>query len=191
MISPTTLLLTSRDVVPADGSFQRRLFDADRGAQLTDSGLPADLVTQLLDHQYAGFTQMLADRATNSEVWLSDDEPVALLHFTNGPARTEVVWIAVSPERRRSGVAREVLSALLARTDAAGVDVALQVDPLNAGALALYGSLGFGAEEASPGDADLTLTRPAQPDLASHRRRPASTHDTPVASATPSPRSQP
>ncbi|WP_300680573.1 N-acetyltransferase [Nocardioides sp.] len=165
------LALTSRAVTDGDDAFQRRLFEADRGSQLSDSGLPQELVTQLLDHQYLGFTEMLAARATHRELWLLGDRPAAVLHRAESDDRTEVLWIAVAPERRGSGIGRAVLEDLLARADADGLEVHLQVDPLNIAARGLYGSLGFltrdDATLSTATAADLALIRPARPVLRS------------------------
>jgi len=63
--------------------------------------------------------------------WLVVDE----LHIT---------LVAVDPSRRRQGLGRQVLTALLQRAQAAGAHHAtLEVAAANTAALALYGHLGF------------------------------------------------
>ncbi len=86
-----------------------------------------------------------------------------------------VMTIAVRPERRRRGFARILVQAALADPASAGARrVYLEVRPSNAGARALYGSLGFvetGLRPAYYGDEDaLLMTRDLR--RASHRNRP-------------------
>lgn len=72
-----------------------------------------------------------------------------------------VMTIAVRPERRRRGLARALVQAALADPASAGARrVYLEVRPSNAGARALYGSLGFvetGLRYAYYGDEDALL----------------------------------
>jgi [ribosomal protein S18]-alanine N-acetyltransferase len=72
-----------------------------------------------------------------------------------------VMTIAVCPEHRRRGFARVLLEAALADPASAGARrVHLEVRPSNAGARALYGSLGFaqtGLRPAYYGDEDALL----------------------------------
>jgi len=69
--------------------------------------------------------------------------------------------IAVRPERRRRGFARTLVEVALAAPASAGARrVYLEVRPSNAGARALYGSLGFvetGLRPAYYGDEDALL----------------------------------
>lgn len=175
--------LISRAPGPADDGFQRRLFEADRCAQLSVSGLPGELVTQMLEQQYAGFGRMLESQATESELWLCGDEPVAVLYLARptgsceaGRGRrtpapvTEVVWLTVTPERRGMGIGSTVLASLLARTDAAGHDVRVRVDPVDLSARGFYTAAGFAPARAgrgapapagAPTSPCLTLCRPA------------------------------
>jgi [ribosomal protein S18]-alanine N-acetyltransferase len=72
-----------------------------------------------------------------------------------------VMTIAVCPERRRRGFARTLVEVALAAPASAGARrVYLEVRPSNAGARALYGSLGFvetGLRPAYYGDEDALL----------------------------------
>ena len=72
-----------------------------------------------------------------------------------------VMTIAVSPERRRRGLARTLVEAALADPASARARrVYLEVRPSNAGARALYGSLGFVETSLRPayyGDEDALL----------------------------------
>jgi ribosomal protein S18 acetylase RimI-like enzyme len=71
------------------------------------------------------------------------DAAVAYAAFVDGVAVIEAV--AVDPARRREGLARTMLAALLDRARDAGMDLAaLQVMADNAPAIALYRALGFG-----------------------------------------------
>jgi ribosomal-protein-alanine N-acetyltransferase len=62
-------------------------------------------------------------------------------------SRYDTVWhlmnVAVAPERRRSGVATTLLTALLERVDEAEPRFTLEVRASNAGAIALYERHGF------------------------------------------------
>ena len=87
-----------------------------------------------------------------------------------------IVTIAVRPEQRRRGFARTLVEAALADPASAGARrVHLEVRPSNAGARALYGSVGFvqtGLRPAYYGDEDaLLMTLDLRRD--SHRYRPA------------------
>jgi ribosomal-protein-alanine N-acetyltransferase len=87
-----------------------------------------------------------------------------------------IVTIAVRPEQRRRGFARTLVEAALADPASAGARrVHLEVRPSNAGARALYGSVGFvqtGLRPAYYGDEDaLLMTLDLRRD--SHRYCPA------------------
>ncbi len=62
-------------------------------------------------------------------------------------SRYDTVWhimnVAVAPERRRTGIATELLAALFARVDEAEPRFTLEVRASNAGAIALYERHGF------------------------------------------------
>ncbi len=64
--------------------------------------------------------------------------------FRLGGGEAELLRVAVEPAARNHGIARRLLAAGLDRLRAAGtVSCHLEVRPANAGALAVYGSLGF------------------------------------------------
>lgn len=67
-----------------------------------------------------------------------------------------VLDVAVSPIRRRRGVARLLLGRFLDVAASSGYDVTLEVRPSNAAALALYGELGFVERGRRPGYYDDT-----------------------------------
>jgi ribosomal-protein-alanine N-acetyltransferase len=64
-------------------------------------------------------------------------------------SRYDTVWhimnVAVDPDHRRRGIAREMLSDLLRRIDREGARFTLEVRESNAGAIALYERFGFRA----------------------------------------------
>ncbi|MET9252602.1 N-acetyltransferase [Streptomyces sp. NPDC003717] len=63
-----------------------------------------------------------------------------------------ILGLCVTPDRRRLGLGRELMTEVLARLELAGVDtVRLTVEPANRVAIALYDSLGFTAEHPDAG----------------------------------------
>ena len=64
-------------------------------------------------------------------------------------SRYDTVWhimnVAVDPDRRRQGIARRLLTALLRRIDVEGARFTLEVRESNTGAIALYERFGFRA----------------------------------------------
>ncbi len=100
----------------------------------------------------SAFAVLLGTPGAAGRLAVETDEPVGLVLWRVAADEAEILTICVAPGRRRRGVGRDLLNAALNSVAAAGVrTLFLEVADINAPAIALYRSLGFGERGRRPG----------------------------------------
>lgn len=150
--------LSSRPSSAADDAFRRELFGAPRLVELLEAGVPPVRAEPLVAMQYHGFSAHLAAEATDRTTWLLDEQPVALVATATRTDQVRLLWVAVDPAVRGTGVGRAVLAPVIERAQALGLPVTLHVEPANAPARALYARLGFTRAPGCESESDLFLS---------------------------------
>jgi len=159
-MSSNTLII--RPAGPADETFLAALYRSTRDDLLA---LPADpamidgLVAMQQRMQLAGYRNSYPE--AQYQVLALDGVAVGRLVTALADGVVRVVDIAVLPQARGQGVAREALRRLQAQAASEGRDLALAVRKDNAGARRLYAALGFAV--AGESEMDLELRWAAQP----------------------------
>jgi [ribosomal protein S18]-alanine N-acetyltransferase len=96
--------------------------------------------------------RLIADADTVALVACDQAAPVGFAIMQFGDERAHLVLLAVLPRHQRQGVARRLLSWLLASARTAGIaELSLELRAGNAGARAFYRSLGFADAGLLPG----------------------------------------
>jgi ribosomal-protein-alanine N-acetyltransferase len=96
--------------------------------------------------------RLIADADTVSLVACDQTTPVGFAIMQFGDERAHLVLLAVMPRHQRQGVARRLLSWLLATARTAGIaELSLELRAGNAGARAFYRSMGFDDAGLLPG----------------------------------------
>ncbi|MEH3144350.1 MAG: GNAT family N-acetyltransferase [Methylobacterium frigidaeris] len=92
------------------------------------------------------------DGIPGARLWIAtcDGVPVGRRVDVREDGRLHLIDLAVTRAWRRRGLAGALLDGLIAEAREAGLPVTLNVDPLNAPALALYRTRGFTVAAASP-----------------------------------------
>lgn len=141
---PECETLKGRAPSAGDEEFLAQLYASTR-ADLLHLPIPADVAKAIIGHQQqlqaAGYAKDFPD----ASYWVLEHsgERVGRLVLNVRPDEIRVVDLAIAPEARRRGHAREALRALQTRARQDGCSLALRVLHSNEAARALYESLGF------------------------------------------------
>lgn len=148
---PTTVPLQLRPAKPADEAFLFALYRSTRDdllGQLADPRYIDGLIAMQQQMQAAGYRNSYPEAAY--QVLELEGAPVGRVVTAEVAGAQRVVDIAVLPQARRRGVAREVLRRLQRQAAQDGRDLTLAVRKDNAGARRLYAALGFAVETEDP-----------------------------------------
>lgn len=117
-----------------------------RGLTPSDAGLAAALHARCFDDPWseAAFAAHLGATDAASLGWFEDTKLVAFALFQNVAGEADLLTLATDPARRSEGLARSLLTALMTRLAAAGIQrFTLDVAEDNHAARHLYTTLGF------------------------------------------------
>lgn len=136
--------LTSRTPARADAEFLADLYASTR-TDLQHIPVPRDVITAIIRHQHQLQATDYADRFPHAEYHLieHDGAPVGRAVLNRNEGELLVVDLSIARHARRRGHARAVLKALQECATREGYSLTLRVRTDNAGARALYASLGF------------------------------------------------
>lgn len=141
---PECETLSARAPASGDEEFLAQLYASTR-ADLLHLPVPADVAKAIIGHQQqlqaAGYARDYPD----ASYWVLEHsgERVGRVVLNVRSGETRVVDLAIAPQARRRGHAREVLRALQARARLDGSTLGLRVLRNNEGARTLYECLGF------------------------------------------------
>lgn len=137
-------MVSARPPRPDDAAFLAQLYASTR-RDLLNLPVPPELAAAIIGHQQQLQAAGYARDYPGARYFLLEHAGVAIgrIVLDAGAGETRVVDLAIAPEARRRGYAREVLRALQDRAQEDGRTLALRVLRDNAGARALYESLGF------------------------------------------------
>lgn len=168
-----------RPVAAGDEPAVADVFRQVRGEQFAASGLPAEMLTGLLDLQFQA--QQAQYRATHPQAYDHvidvDGRTAGRCYVDRSGSVLRVLDLAVVPALRRHGVGSAVLKALLNEAAVLGTCLHLSVWTDNAAARRLYAGLGFRVQR-QQADGLLDLCRPpAGPVVGPCKTDAPDTHD--------------
>lgn len=136
--------LFARTPDTGDEPFLAQLYASTR-TDLLQLPVPSNVMSAIIGHQQQLQATGYSRDYPSARYFLLEHAGVAIgrIVLNAGPCETRVVDLAIAPEARRRGYAAEVLRALQDRAQEDGRSLALRVLRDNAGARALYESLGF------------------------------------------------
>lgn len=136
--------VTLRPATDADRSFLLALYASTREQELAVTRWPQATIDAFIAQQFAaqdiGWRQSYPDGTF--DVVEVDGAPVGRLCVDRQPGEIHLIDIAIVLERRRTGIASQLVDALTAEADAAGLPLTLYVESSNP-ARGWYERLGF------------------------------------------------
>ena len=138
--------LAVRPMTEADRPFVAALYASTRADEIAGFGWPPELARAFLDQQHRAQEQHYRAVYPGAD-WLiveREGRPVGRLYVEERALSLHLIDISLLPERRGSGLGSALLADLIARAEALGKAVSLQVEKVNP-ARRLYDRLGFRA----------------------------------------------
>ena len=138
-------LFTLRSAAPEDDSFLFELFQAVRGGEFAQWGLPTCQLGPLLRMQFQAQAGSYRANYPSSDhsIVLVDGERAGRIWIDRGPARYVLVDISLLPAFQNRAIGTALVSDLVAQARAAAVPVECHVALNNPGSLRFHQRLGF------------------------------------------------
>ncbi len=140
--------ITLRPIRAEDHDFLRRLYGSTRAEELAPLDWTDEQKEEFLrfqfDAQHAYYTEQFPE--ASFDLVLEDGEPIGRLYVDRRVDEIRLIDIALVPEKRRGGIGRGLMRAVLAEAEASGLPVQIHVERNNP-ALGLYRRLGFESVE--------------------------------------------
>jgi ribosomal protein S18 acetylase RimI-like enzyme len=133
-----------REEQDSDTPFQLNLFASTRAEELAAVPWSGEQKAAFLSQQFSAQRHHYRTQLDHCEFLMLEhkDAPIGRLYLQTGEANLHIVDIALSPERRGTGIGGAIIAQIIDRATSMGKGVSLFVEPHNP-ARRLYERLGF------------------------------------------------